>query len=55
MGPATDRTARDTVFILASVAGIVSGRRTIQVAAAATAFTFLLIYMFQELGVLGSW
>ena len=42
------------VFIASSVAGIVSERRAIQVAAAAAAFTFQLIYMFQELGILGS-
>jgi hypothetical protein len=42
------------VVIVAAVAGIVSERRAIQVAAAAAAFTFQLIYMFQELGVLGS-
>lgn len=39
----------------ASVMGIVSERRWVQVVAAAAAFASQLVYMFQTLGVLGSW
>jgi len=42
-------------MIGASIVGIVSERRWVQVVAAATAFASQLIYMFQTLGVLGSW
>jgi len=41
------------VYLLASWAGLVSSRRTVQVFAAATSFTLQLVYMFQQLGVLG--
>lgn len=43
------------VFIAISVSGILSERRSVQIAAAAAAFSGQLIYMFLELGVLGSW
>ena len=43
------------VVIAASVVGIISERRRVQVVAAAAAFASQLIYMFQDLGVLGSW
>jgi hypothetical protein len=42
------------VIAMAAVVGILSRRRGVQLAAAATAFTAQLVYMFQELGVLGS-
>ena len=35
--------------------GLVSGRRSVQLAAAVIAFAVQLFYIFQELGVLGSW
>ncbi|MEQ9569627.1 MAG: hypothetical protein RLN75_05510 [Longimicrobiales bacterium] len=43
------------VVIVASIVGIVSERRRVQVGAATAAFASQLIYMFQDLGVLGSW
>lgn len=42
------------VFIAASIAGLLSDRRAVQIVAAASCFTVQLIYMFQELGVLGA-
>ena len=41
--------------LIAYIAGIVAKRRAFQLAAAILAFTGQLIYLFQELGVLGSW
>jgi hypothetical protein len=41
------------VYLLASLAGLFSSRRTVQLFAAATSFTLQLVYMFQQLGVLG--
>jgi len=43
------------VFVAAALAGLISKRRTIQLAAAGAAFSMQLIYMFREVGVLGSW
>ena len=47
--------AQYAVFVGASLAGLASERRTVQLAAAAGAFIVQLVYMFRELGVLGSW
>lgn len=41
------------VYLLASWAGLVSSRRTVQLLAAVTSFTLQLVYMFLQLGVLG--
>ena len=41
--------------LIAYVVGIVAKRRAFQLAAATLAFAGLLIYLFQEVGVLGSW
>lgn len=41
------------VYLLASVAGLLSSRRTVQLFAAATSFMLQIVYMFQQLGVLG--
>jgi hypothetical protein len=43
------------VFIVAAVAGMISTRRSIQLACATAAVTVQLVYMFREVGVLGSW
>lgn len=42
------------LFVGASIAGLVSERRAVQVAAATSAFVVQLVYMFQELGMLPS-
>lgn len=41
------------VYLSASFAGLFSSRRTVQLLAAATSFTLQIVYMFQQLGVLG--
>lgn len=41
------------VYLLASLAGLSSNRRTVQILAAAVSFTLQMVYMFQQLGVLG--
>lgn len=41
------------VYLLASVAGLFSNRRMVQLVAAAASFTLQMAYMFQQLGVLG--
>lgn len=43
------------VVTAAAVTGMVSKRRSVQLSAASVAFAAQLIYIFQELGVLGSW
>lgn len=40
------------VYIAAALAGFLSSRRTVQLAAAAISFVLQLVYMFQQLGVL---
>ena len=44
-----------TVTIVAAISGIISERRSIQLGVAGVAFASQLLYLFQELGVLGSW
>ncbi|MGW8282088.1 MAG: hypothetical protein ACWGON_02205 [Gemmatimonadota bacterium] len=44
-----------TFFASAAIVGIVSNRRSVQLGAAIVAFAVQLIYMFSEVGVLGSW
>jgi hypothetical protein len=41
------------VYLLASLAGLFSSRPRVQLLAAATSFTLQMVYMFQQLGVLG--
>ena len=43
------------VNIAVAIIGIISERRSIQLGAAIVAFSAQLLYLFQELGVLGSW
>lgn len=43
------------ISMLTYFAGIFSERRSIQLAAAAVAFSIQLLYFFQEMGILGSW
>ncbi len=43
------------VTITVAITGIISERRSIQLGVAVVAFTAQLLYLFQELGVLGSW
>jgi hypothetical protein len=43
------------LFASAAIVGIVSNRRAAQLGAAIVAFAVQLIYMFSEVGVLGSW
>jgi hypothetical protein len=43
------------VLVSAALAGLISRRRVVQLAAAIAAFTVQLVYMFREVGVLGSW
>ena len=43
------------VVIAAAVTGFISERRSVQLGAAGVAFAAQLLYLFQELGVLGSW
>lgn len=43
------------VLIAAALAGMISKRHSVQLAAAVAAFTVQLVYMFREVGVLGSW
>lgn len=44
-----------SVIIAAAIAAFITERRSIQLGAAFVAFSAQLIYLFQELGVLGSW
>jgi len=44
-----------SVLIAAAIAAFITERRSIQLGAAVVAFSAQLIYLFQELGVLGSW
>ena len=46
---------QSSVFVVAAVVGIISNRRSVQLAAAVASFAMQLIYMFLEVGVLGSW
>jgi hypothetical protein len=46
---------QSSVFVLAAVVGIISNRRSVQLAAAVACFAMQLIYMFLEVGVLGAW
>ncbi len=41
------------VYLFASLAGLFSSHRVVQLLAAAVSFTLQMVYMFQELGVLG--
>ncbi|MCJ7592205.1 MAG: hypothetical protein MUO51_12710 [Woeseiaceae bacterium] len=41
--------------VLVAIAGIISERRSIQLGGAVIAFSSQILYLFQELGVLGSW
>ncbi len=43
------------VVIGVAVTGLISNRRSIQLGVAGVAFAAQLLYLFQELGVLGSW
>jgi hypothetical protein len=43
------------VTLAAAIAGLISTRRSVQLAGAATAFSVQMAYMFREVGVLGSW
>ena len=43
------------VSIAAAVTGFISERRSVQLGAAGVAFAAQLLFLFQELGVLGSW
>lgn len=43
------------IFLAACIVGALSERRRVQLTTAATAFTVQMVYMFQELGILGSW
>lgn len=44
-----------SVIIAVAIAAFITERRSIQLGAAVVAFSAQLIYLFQELGVLGSW
>jgi len=44
-----------SVNIAIAIIGFISKRRAVQLAAAGVAFAAQLLYLFQELGVLGSW
>lgn len=43
------------VTIFVAITGLISERRSIQLGAASVGFAAMLLYQFQELGVLGSW
>lgn len=43
------------VIVAAAIVGIVTTRPRVQLAGAATAFVVQLVYMFNEVGILGSW
>ncbi|MEJ2482126.1 MAG: hypothetical protein P8049_03160, partial [Gemmatimonadota bacterium] len=43
------------VMLAASLAGLLSNRRSVQLLGASAAFAVQLVYMFREVGVLGSW
>jgi len=43
------------ITVLVAITGIVSERRSIQLGAAVVAFAAQMLYVTQELGVLGSW
>lgn len=47
--------AQTAIWMGACLIGVLSKRRSVQLATAATAFTVQIVYMFQELGILGSW
>ena len=47
--------AQSTIFLAAAVLGMISERRSVQLAGAAIAFTLQMVYMFEAVGVLGSW
>ena len=44
-----------SVLIAVAITGIISERRSVQLGVAVVAFASQLLYVFQELGVLGSW
>jgi hypothetical protein len=43
------------VLVVAAVAGILSTRRSVQLASATAGVVTQLTYMFMEVGILGSW
>jgi hypothetical protein len=43
------------IMLAAAVAGLLSTRRSVQLLGAAAAFAVQMVYMFREVGVLGSW
>ncbi len=47
--------ANYSITVLVAITGIISERRSIQLGAAAVAFATQLLYLTQELGILGSW
>ena len=47
--------AQSAIFLAAAVLGMISERRSVQLAGAAIAFTLQMVYMFEAVGVLGSW
>lgn len=47
--------AQTAVWVAACLVGVLSERRGVQLATAATAFGVQIAYMFQEVGILGSW
>ncbi|HSG48701.1 MAG TPA: hypothetical protein VLA43_12855, partial [Longimicrobiales bacterium] len=47
--------AQSAIFLAAAVLGMISERRSVQLACAAIAFTLQMVYMFEAVGVLGSW
>jgi len=46
---------QSAVYVVAAIVGIVSNRRSVQLAGAIFAFAVQMVYMFREVGVLGSW
>jgi len=43
------------IFVAAAIAGMLSNRRSVQLAGAIAVFGAQMVYMFREVGVLGSW
>ncbi len=43
------------IFVAVAIVGMLSNRRSVQLAGAVTAFGAQMVYMFREVGVLGSW
>ena len=46
---------QSAVYLVACITGILSERRSVQLAGAAAAFGTQMLYMFSEMGVLGAW